>query len=161
MIDRLCVLAILALCSGAANSQLQGNPAAPCYESLAEDARFSPIREKVALGGALDGMRRMTASGERAGAQDGPVLAAWRNARDACHRLEAEYFAKRDEGVATLAREHFSAVQALIAELQSGNLTYGEFSKRRLGLYEKTSSRIEEIRRSVLPPKTIPHTFGG
>ena len=160
MPNRLCLPMLLAMCSSFAMAQQSANPAATCYEALSADPGLAPIRGKVALGGAPDEMRRMTTSAERASAQDAPVLAAWRGARDACHRLETDYLAKRDERIATLAQEHFAALQAMIAELESGKLTYGEFGRRRMGLYEKISSRIEEIRQSIRPPKIIPHPGG-
>jgi len=151
---------LLAMCSGAAIAQQSANPAASCYEGLSADARFAQIHDKVALGGTLDEMRRMTTSTERASAREAPVIAAWRNARDACHRMEKEYFAKRDATISGLALEHFAALQAMITELESGKLAYGEFGKRRLELYERTSSRIAEIRESIKPPRIIPHTVG-
>ncbi len=151
---------LLALCSSAAIAQPSGNPAQPCYDALSGDARFAPIRDKVSLGGDTDEMHRMTARVERPGAQEIPAIATWKSARDACHRLETDYYAKRDEGIATLAREHFAALQALIGELQSGTMTYGDFGRRRLDLYRKTVDRIEQIRRSVLPPRLTPHPIG-
>lgn len=156
---RFCVVAFLALFAGAANSQQKGNPATACYQALIGDARFAPIREKVALGGTMDEMRRMTKSDERASAQEKPVLAAWRDARESCHRLEKPYFATRDNAIEALALQHFTEVQALIGELQSGALSYGEFGRRRIDLFEKRNRQIEEVRQGILPPKVAPHTI--
>jgi hypothetical protein len=150
------LLAVLALCFGAAQAQPKGNPAAPCYQALAGDPRFAAIREKVALGGSMDEMRKFTKSAERASEQEAPALAAWRNARADCHRMEADYYASRDAQIQALALKHFAAVQALIAELQSAKLSYGEFGRRRLDLYEKLTESIDDIRRGILPPKLPP-----
>ena len=159
MIFRLCLLIMLSLCSSTANSQQKGNPAVPCFRALADDPRFAPLREKVALGGALEEMRNFTKSAERASERELPVLTAWSNARDSCHRLEAGYYATRDIEIQALARDHFAAVQALIAELQSGKFGYGEFGRRRVDLYEKVTRLIEDVRKSILPPKLPPpHT---
>jgi hypothetical protein len=155
---RVCLMLLFATCAGAALAQAKGNPALPCYQALAGDPRFAPVKDKVALGGTMDEMRRMTARGDRASPQEGEALAAWKSARDACHQQELPYYATRDLEIQALAREHFEAVQRLIAELQVGEMNYGEFGKRRLALYEKVNRDIEKVRRNILPAKPAPHT---
>jgi hypothetical protein len=158
MLSRLCLLTLLAMCSSTAIAQQKGNPALPCFHALAGDPRFATLKDKVALGGTLDEMRRPPAGAARAGTQERPVLEAWKSARDECHRLELPYYATRDLEIQRLAREHFAAVQAQIGELQAGSLTYDEFGKRRLALYEKVNRDIETVRRSILPAKPAPRT---
>ncbi len=153
MLPRLCLLTLLAFCSSTAISQQKGNPARPCFHALAGDARFAAVKDKVALGGTLEEMRRMTASTDRAGPQELPALDGWKSAREECRRLELPYYATRDLEIQRLAREHFAAVQALIAELQSGALRYGDFGKRRIELYEKVNRDIEQVRQRILPAK--------
>ena len=153
MLPRLCLLTLLAFCSGTAIPQQKGNPALPCFHALAGDARFAAIKDKVALGGTLDEMRRTSTGAERPGPQERPVLEAWKGAREECHRLELPYYATRDLEIQRLAREHFAAVQALIGELQAGKLTYDDFGKRRIALYEKVNRDIEKVRQSILPAK--------
>ena len=156
---RLCFLALLAMLSGAAQAQAKGNPAMPCYRALSDDARFALIREKVALGPTTDELRRAARSAERPTPQEGAALAVWRKARETCHQQELPYYATRDAEIQSLAREHFAAVQALIGELQAGALTYGDFGKRRIELYETVTSRIEKVRKDILPAKPAPHTI--
>ena len=153
--------AALAICCAAVNAQPKGNPALACYQALHDEPRFALIRDKVALGGTLEEMRRLTKSSERASPPEGAALAAWRAARAACHQQELPYYATRDVDIQALAREHFAAVQALIGELQDGKLTYGDFGKRRLELYETVNARIERVRKSILPAKPPPHSPGG
>ena len=153
---RICVCLWLALMPWAALSQQKGNPAAPCFRALADDARFAPIRDKVALGGSIEEMRSRTSSNERAKGEEGAALGAWRSAREGCHRQEAGYYATRDVQIQALAREHFAAVQSLIGDLQAGKLSYGEFGRRRVELYEQVTRQIEEVRRAILPPKPVP-----
>lgn len=105
----------------------------------------------------MDEMRRMTNSGDRASPPEAAALAAWMRAREACHQQELPYYATRDLGMQVLALDHFAAVQALIAELQAGALSYGEFGKRRVELYEKVNRDIDRVRQSILPAKPIPH----
>lgn len=159
MLPRLYLLALLALCSGHAISQQKGNPALPCFHALAGDPRFAAIKDKVALGGTMDEMRRLKTGTERPGPQERPVLEAWKGARAECHRLELPYYATRDVEIQALAREHFAAVQALIGELQAGTWTYDEFGKRRIALYEKVNRDIDKVRQSILPAKPTPHTI--
>jgi len=155
MLSRLCLLTLLAFCSSTAISQQTGNPALPCFYALAGDPRFAAIKDRVALGGTMEEMRRMTASTDRAGAQEQPALDGWKSAREECHRLERPYYATRDLEIQRLAREHFAAVQALITELQSGALRYGDFGKRRIELHEKVNRDIEKVRQRILPDKPI------
>ena len=150
------LLAAFSLYFSAALAQQKSNPAALCYQALASDPRFVAIREKVALGGSIDEMRSFTKSTERASGQEAPALAAWRDARAECHGLEKGYYATRDAEIQVLALKHFTAVQSLISELQSAGISYGEFGRRRLDLYEKLTANIEEIRRRILPPKLPP-----
>ena len=112
------------------------------------------------MAGADAEMRLMTTRSDRASREEAEVLAAWRSAREACHKQELHYYATRDAEIDALAREHFAAVQALITELQGGTLTYGEFSRRRIELYQKVNSRIERVRKDVLPPKLPPPPGG-
>lgn len=159
MLPRLCLLTLLAFCSGNAISQQKGNPALPCFHALAVDPRFATIKDKVALGGTMDEMRRTATGNARPGPDERPALEAWKSARAECHRLELPYFATRDLEIQRLAREHFAAVQALVGELQAGSLTYDEFGKRRIELYEKVNRDIEKIRQRILPPKPTPHAI--
>ena len=147
------ILFLLAMASGTASAQGTGNPAMPCFRALADDARFAPIRGKVALAGALNEMNSLTTSVERPTPPESAALGEWKSARDSCHLLEIPYFATRDTQIQALALDYFAAVQALIGELQAGKLSYGDFGKRRLDLYEKVNQRFEEVRRSILPPK--------
>jgi hypothetical protein len=154
-------LVALALVGGVAHAQQQRpNPALPCFLALADDPRFALIRGKVALGGTIDEIRRLATSPERPGPQEVPVIGAWREARDACNKLEGPYLEGRDGDIVAAVREHYASVQALIGRLQAGAMTYGEFGKRRVALYDKTTSRVEEIRKSILPPKLTPKTVG-
>jgi hypothetical protein len=155
MLARPLLLAILAMCSGAALAQPKGNPAMPCFNGLASDPRFAAIKDKVALGGTMTETRRTPTGTERPGPQAQPVLEAWKGARSECHRLELPYYATRDVEIQRFAREHFAAVQALIGELQAGTWTYDEFGKRRIALYEKVNRDIEKVRQRILPPKPI------
>lgn len=153
--SRLCVLLLGAFCIGAAIAQSKGNPAMPCYQALAGDARFLSIRQKVALGGGIDEMRRFSSSSERPTPAERAALAEWRTARESCHRLEADYIATRDTQIQALVRDYYAEIHASISELASGKLTYGEFGRRRIGLYEKVHREIEAVRRRILPPEPI------
>ena len=150
------LLAALALWGAAACAQTKGNPAMPCFRALADDPRFAAIKGKVALGGDIEEMRRLTKNVERASAQDAPVIAAWKDARADCHRLEAGYYGTREARIRELAEEHFAALQALIAELRAGKISYGDFGRRRIELYETLQVRVEAIRREILPAKQPP-----
>lgn len=126
----------------------------PCYQALADDPRFTTIREKVALGpDRSSGSQHMAKLSERASEQERSAIAEWRKAREECHRLEKPYYATRDTEIQSIALKHFAAVQTLIGELRDGKLTYGEFDARRVALYDKVNRDIDEVRKRILPPK--------
>ena len=102
----------------------------------------------------------MAQSAERASEREKPAIAAWRAAREQCHRQEKSYIATRDTQIQATVYRYFAAVQALIGELEEGKLTYGEFGKRRMDLYDKLDRDVENIRQSILPPKPAPHPVG-
>lgn len=159
--QHLVALAALA-CGGALAQDKQGrtNPAVPCYAALAEEARFAPLRGKVALSGATGEIRGLTTSAQRPSPQEASLLTAWREAREACNKLEAPYLEGRETGIVATVKEHFASVQTLIGQLQAGAMTYGEFGKRRLELYERTTRRVEQLQKEILPPKLKPVTVG-
>ena len=148
---------LLTLFPVAASSQdRKGNPAMPCYRALADDARFASIKDKVILGPATSSeAQRVARIAERASEQETPVIAAWRTAREECHRLEKPYFATRDTEIQATAYRYFAAVQALIRDLEAGKVAYGEFGRRRMDLYDKFNRDVEELRRNIIPPKPI------
>jgi hypothetical protein len=151
------LLALLALCATANAQDRKGNPAMPCYRALADDPRFAPIRDKVILGPATAAdTQRVARIAERASEAERPAIAAWRAAREDCHRLEKPYFATRDNQIQATAHRYFASLQSLIRELEAGKLSYGEFGTRRLALFDRFNRDIEEIRRSILPPKLPP-----
>jgi hypothetical protein len=148
-------LLLLILAPVTAGGQPKGNPAMPCFRALADDARFAALRGKVALGPDRDQLRSFTTSTERPTGTESDALGAWKGAREDCHQLELPYYASRDTEIQALARQHFAAVQSLIAELQSRRLAYGEFGRRRVELYEKVNRDIEAVRRRILPPEPV------
>jgi hypothetical protein len=150
------VAIFLVLAAPASVAQTSGNPAIPCYRALTDDPRLAAIRDKVALGGDAEDMRRLSALPGRPSPLEAEALVAWKVEREACHRRELPYYATRDAEIRVLAQRHFSALQAAIDELSAGRLTYGEFSKRRIALYEKLNQDIEDVRRAILPPKPVP-----
>jgi hypothetical protein len=153
-------LALAMACALAQSQQQRSNPALPCYLGLTDDPRFVLVRGKVALGGTIDEIQRLPARDERPSPQEIPVLGLWRDAREACNKLEQPYLEGRDGDIVATVRQHYASVQALIGQLQAGSMTYGEFGKRRVELYERTTRRVEELRKSIVPPKLQPKTLG-
>jgi hypothetical protein len=117
-------------------------PSANCIDSLARDAGLKVIADKVALAHSNQAasvriLERVANEEERA------ALAVWLEKRQACFDAGAKgrRAASRAEEIA-FARSAFVFQQRLVAELQSGRVTYAEFNKRRLELVEAAGQEI-------------------
>lgn len=127
------------------------DPTDACVDALADDPRFAPVRSKVELGRvdrsdfALFSINERVAPGER------PVIAAWVKARHQCYEAGEPWRSRHlfPELANMLARYqgHFIS---MAAQLHSGEITYGDFAKKRLDLgmavereWQATIDRLE------------------
>ena len=121
---------------------LANEPTGSCIDSLAGDASLKVIADKVAL--AHSNQAASVRTIERvANEQERAALAIWLDKRQACFDAGAKYrrAAFKPEAIA-FARSAFVFHQRLVAELQSGRVTYAEFNKRRLELVEAAGQEI-------------------
>jgi hypothetical protein len=140
MKTQLICTAVLALATSF--SVLAKEPTANCIDSLAGDSSLKVIANKVALAhsnqvASVRILERVANEQERA------AVALWLDKRQACFDAGAKYrrAASRPEEIA-FARSAFVFQQRLVAELQSGRVTYAEFNKRRLELVEAAGQEI-------------------
>lgn len=138
-------------------AQQKGNPAMPCYEALAGDARFAVLRDKVILGPTNRAdSQRIAKNTERPTREEAAAISQWRLAREECHKIETPYYATRDTEIQATVNQYFANLQGQVRELEVGKLTYGEFEKRRFELYEKVSRDVESIRKDIVPSTQKP-----
>ena len=115
---------------------------ANCIDSLATDGRLQVIADKVALAhsnqaGSVRTLDRVANEQERA------AVAVWLGRRQEC--FEAGTKSRRAVSAPqeiAFVRSVFVFQQRLVAELQSGRVTYAEFNKRRLELVEAAGQEI-------------------
>ncbi len=151
-------IAVISVVGAPALAQQKGNPAMPCYEALADDARFAALRDKMVLGPTTSSeSQRVAKVAERPTREESAVIAQWRVARDECNKLEKPYLATRATEIQATVNQYYANLQAQIRELEAGRLTYGQFETRRYELFLKVNRDVGEIRRTIVPAAPPPH----
>jgi hypothetical protein len=140
MKTQLICTAVLALATSF--SVLAKEPTASCIDSLAKDSSLKLIADKVALAhsnqaAAVRILDRVANEEERG------AVALWLDKRQGCFEAGAKQrrSVSRPQEIA-FVRSLFIFQQRLVAELQSGRMTYAEFNKRRLELVEAAGEEI-------------------
>jgi hypothetical protein len=118
------------------------NPTASCLESLGADPQLKLIADKVALARStqaspVHAVNRVATPEERL------AVATWQDRRQQCFAAGSEYRSKvATPQEAAFVRSVFVFQQRLVADLQSGRVTYSEFKRRRLELIEAAGQEI-------------------
>jgi len=118
-----------------------------CFASLTTDPELQAIRNKVALGPTVDPAFPVFTDVARVAYQDKAAMFAWGKKRDKCIALMRKSHATTeiDPAVAKALESAEVAVQALIAKLYSGTMTYGEFAARRYSVMDETRAAIARM----------------
>jgi hypothetical protein len=123
-------------------SALAKEATATCIDSLASDGSLNLIADKVALAhsnqmASVRILDRVANEPERA------AVALWLDKRQECFDAGSKQrrAAFKPQEIA-FARSVFVFQQRLVADLQSGRLTYAEFNKRRLELVDAAGHEI-------------------
>ena len=98
-----------------------------CIAALENDAELRLIRNKVALSGKEDNLAELMAIKERPTPKERKVIAQWRDKRAQCFNDNPP---PRDVYY-RLATETFNLGQELILKLSKGEMSYGQFTRRR------------------------------
>jgi len=118
------------------------DPTSACMAQLAGDASLHVLAQKTALGSVKNLTLPMLADTSKANAEDKPLLDEWSAKLKQCY---AQGQAFRDhtvtaESKAILdAQQH--ALEALLAQLYAGELTYGEFNRGRQESYTQFAAQ--------------------
>jgi hypothetical protein len=125
-------LAALAVVSAASVAQAAEDPSIACFGAISSNPAFEPLRGKVVLqlGGHPD--LSMLANGHRPNKPEKEAIAAWVAEGERCYDLGHDYRASAYPPViSALIDESMHALEALVAKLYAGKLTYAEFNEKR------------------------------
>lgn len=139
----------------------ESGAAAGACGNLEADARYAPLRGRVALDNLAQQTDAMRNDARRPTRSERAALEAWRSTSDQCRR--STIAAARDAGVpdAQLALDTRLAedLDALGGELAAGRISYGDYARRRQSLadrYNDAAARLEGSgeapRYAVAPP---------
>lgn len=109
------------------------DPSNGCFASIAYDARFVPLRDKIAINLKPDKPTlEMMSDPSKVTPEEKRLLSVWKVARDTCADMGASFRAQYapPEDRANIA-VGMAATDALTARLYSGEITYGEFNRLR------------------------------
>ena len=107
-----------------------------CFAAIAYNEQFTPLRTKIAINQRIDQLPlEMMADPSKPTAADLPLLSALKTERDRCYSLGESF---REKYVPMEHRAIYtngtSSVNVLLSRLYGGEISYGEFNKRRLAV---------------------------
>jgi hypothetical protein len=134
-------MAVLFIGTVAAFNAFAQDPTTSCIKGLTGDVRLAAIADKVGLEYPREpnapALQRYASEEERA------ALAVWRGLRRQCFDAGAQQRRKLLDVQARSAMESaFIFQQVLLSRLQQGELTYGEFNRRRADVAESFELQI-------------------
>lgn len=112
-----------------------------CNLALDGDPILQPIRDKVVLSGLSDPPFSMMANDDYATPSERQAILLWGSKRERCVKDNPPDASP----ISQVADEGFSAVQALILDLYKGQMTYGQFARKRQEVDAITRARIQQI----------------
>lgn len=139
------------------------NPGFTCYESLKQRPDFQAISTKVALGNTSDQTFQMLSDTSRPTDTEKQIIAAWVAARQQCAKLTQDHTAAYGPTLAVpILRSLVSSLLSATADLYNGQLTYGEYAKRRAQIvseFEKQWAAVRANALSSMPASTTTNCF--
>jgi hypothetical protein len=122
-------------------SHAAAEPWGDCLRGLASDYALQPIADKVALSGSSDRLFSMMANDSYPTATEKAVILDWGNKRERCNSS----YPPQQSPVTHLYVEGFRTVQSMIFDLYKGNISYGEFSRRREDSNTVLQARLQQL----------------
>jgi hypothetical protein len=112
------------------------DPTRACLSSLGNDSRFFDLRTKIAINRlAENATLDMLSDGSTVTEAERSALSAWKDARDACigqgASFRANYLSSEYQNAFGAGQ---AALNALIARLYNGEITYAQFNRERASL---------------------------
>lgn len=117
------------------------DPMGDCIAALANDDALQPIADKVALSGDSDRAFFMMANNSHPTASEKVVILDWGNKRERCLSNNPP----PQNPVTHILVEGFRTVQSMILDLYNGDVSYGEFNRRRQDLNNAQQAMLQQV----------------
>ncbi len=124
----------------------QQDPSIDCVKGLVMNARFAPIKDKLALGVSSDTTFAMLANESLASDDEREAISAWATARNECIK-PGEEFRRRTylPQVNALLLEAEGALLLLAVDLYNRKISYADYNKRRQAAVAELRNKIAAI----------------
>lgn len=127
-------------------SLAQGNPVKQCFTELENNSELQPLKNKVKLGFAKDQSIQMLANKEKPNAKDRALLLKWDEMRNECMTPYLAWLQNNTSpAIVALSKGSISSFKSSLAALYAGDITYGEFAKRRQEISDKVDTEMAKI----------------
>jgi len=134
------------------SSLAQQDPTLRCINELAQLPELTILQNKAPVLTTSQTFDMLTNS-DKASGEELPAIKAWAQGRERCQALGDSYRRSIPTGVTAAIEAAYRDFLNMLADLYTGNLTYGEFARRRAERNTQTASQIqraaEEYNRGV------------
>lgn len=132
---------LLALCMQPALAENANEALVNCFSSIKNDLELQPITDKVSLSSSRDQTFSMLANEKRTTAREKQIIAKWGEKRELCLKT----YTPVDGPYNQISLNAFKATQSLILDLFKGQLSYGQFARKRQDVDDKLSAEAQVI----------------
>ncbi|RZF25883.1 hypothetical protein EVC45_31210 [Paraburkholderia sp. UYCP14C] len=136
-------VAALAVAVASSAAWAAEDPSIACFAAMADNPAFAPLRGKVVLKLGAHPDLSMLANDHRPTKREKDAIAAWVAESERCYDLGHDYRAIAYQPVVSaLIDESMHAIEALVAKLYAGKLTYAQFNQQRQATDDTYRERV-------------------
>jgi hypothetical protein len=137
------LVAALTFAGTSATAWTADDPSIACFATIADNSAVAPLQGKVALKIGTHPDLAMLANDHRPNKAEKVAIAAWVAEGERCYDLGHDFRATGYRPViAALIDESMHALEALVAKLYAGKLTYAEFNEQRQAMDDSYRERV-------------------
>ena len=143
-------LAVLAGCaSETPRAASAPSPGDACIEAIVRNPDFTPIRDKVFLGGGQNQPASMMEAAAKPTDAEKRLIISWLEARQECYRQDIDWFGRQGyaKEYTEVRNQIETAFEARTRELIAGYLSYGQYARARRDLAERLKVEYERTTR--------------
>ncbi len=120
------------------------NPGDECFKALADAPELQILQSKAPVSFRKQSFDMLT-NEQKPTDIERTAIKTWGQRGEGCIALDAEYRQRMPAKIAAIRQRGYADLLALIAELYSGNLTYGEFARRRAAVNSESKTQYERV----------------